>query len=81
VRPLPRLIVVLVAETIGSNLRICLHVFRKLVSDVFDVDAVRIRPLVYIAVARRSSLEYRKVHSARYILLLCDSWIRAQSLV
>ncbi|KYN11073.1 hypothetical protein ALC57_16774 [Trachymyrmex cornetzi] len=40
VRSLPRLIVVLVAATIGSNLRISLHVFRKLVPDVFDVVAV-----------------------------------------
>ena len=40
VRPLPRLIVVLVAAMIGSNLRICLHMFRKLVPDVFDVVAV-----------------------------------------
>jgi len=40
VRPLSRLIVVLVAAIIGSNLRICLHVFRKLVPDVFDVVAI-----------------------------------------
>jgi len=68
---LPRLIVVLDAATIDSNLRICLHVFRKLVPDVFDVVAVRVRSLVYIAVARRSSLEYRKDDTARDTFCYC----------
>ena len=40
VRPLLWLIIVLVVVTKGLNLRICLHVFQKLVPDVFDVVTV-----------------------------------------
>ena len=69
-RPLPWRIVVLVAAMIDSNIRICLH-FWKLIPDVFDVVAVRVQSLVYIAVAQRSSLEYQKDDTARDTFCYC----------